>query len=66
MTPMENCQRVFGPSVAKINRILIVFQYLIYILLNIMLTKRCVNKVIWDTQVELWKTCVSFGVVCVS
>ena len=65
MTPLENTYRVFGQFMGTTNRVLIIFQYLIFILLNIMLTKKCVTKIIWDGDDSFWKTAISFGVVCV-
>ena len=63
-TPKEITTAVFGSGIATTNRVIIIIQYLIYIFLNIMLTRRCVSKIFWDNDSVFWQSCVSFAVVC--
>lgn len=64
-TPIKNTYRVLGNRWGSFNRIVIIFQFLLFMLFNVMLTRKCLDKIIWGTQdTVLWKSCIS-GVVAV-
>jgi hypothetical protein len=65
-TPIKNMYRVLGNRWGSFNRIVIIFQFLLFMLFNVMLTRKCLDKIIWGTQdTVLWKSCISGAIAVV-
>jgi hypothetical protein len=65
-TPIKNTYRFLGNRWGSFNRIVIIFQFLLFMLFNVMLTRKCLDKIIWGTQdTDLWKSCISGAVAVV-